>query len=211
MPSSGGRPWTSMGWGVRPRTLATPESVPASRLLATVYGCIEIEINLLLIRLQVLTSFIARMVSVGNSFFILVHHCWFSLEVPTDSANVQNVPSRGFGTSGVTGGAKEEGWELIWGVNPYEIDADIILSRGDSITNAMGPFLDPKRIWAVRQLWAGVREGATDSGLWSHSYKYQVVVLGEDERRAKMTEAEAVDGEPDMRNKAKRVGWEWVD
>ncbi|MED6119717.1 hypothetical protein PIB30_014088, partial [Stylosanthes scabra] len=37
-------------------------------------------------------------------------------------------------------------------------------------------------------------QGATDSGSWSHSHKYQVVVPGEDERRAKMAEAEAEDG-----------------
>ncbi|MED6142857.1 hypothetical protein PIB30_001629 [Stylosanthes scabra] len=72
--------------------------------LGYVCGCIEIKIDLLWIWLQVLTLFVARVVSVGNSFFILVHHCWFSLEVPTDGANVQNVPSRGFGTSGGTGG-----------------------------------------------------------------------------------------------------------
>ncbi|MED6218528.1 hypothetical protein PIB30_027454, partial [Stylosanthes scabra] len=49
-------------------------------------------------------------------------------------------------------------------------------------------------------------QGTTDSGSWSHSYKYPVVVLGEDKQRAKMAEVE--DGERDMRqrSKASRLG-----
>ncbi|MED6131332.1 hypothetical protein PIB30_008978 [Stylosanthes scabra] len=54
-------------------------------------------------------------------------------------------------------------------------------------------------------------QSATDSGSWSHSYKYQVVVHDEDERRAKMAEVE--DGERDMRrrNKTSRLGMGGLD
>ncbi|MED6132968.1 hypothetical protein PIB30_023866 [Stylosanthes scabra] len=53
-------------------------SIPTGRFRAAVRGCIEVEVDLLLVLLLILALFIARMVN----------------EVPTDDANVQNVPSR---------------------------------------------------------------------------------------------------------------------
>ncbi|MED6131903.1 hypothetical protein PIB30_014349 [Stylosanthes scabra] len=84
-------------------------SVPASRRLAAVRSCIEIEINLLLILLLVLALSVGRMVSVGNSFFILVHHRWLLLGSPHRWRQCTECTFRGFETFVVTGGAKEEG------------------------------------------------------------------------------------------------------
>ncbi|MED6131174.1 hypothetical protein PIB30_007469 [Stylosanthes scabra] len=59
----------------------------------------------------------------------------------------------------------------VEGVNPYEIDADMVQSREDPMINAHGPFLSPSGIWAIWWLWADVREVTTFRTSFAHRFK----------------------------------------